>query len=69
MKCIVIWKISSLLLQIHVNNSEDGHKVGQKIHGKHVEPSRADTTPEKMKSTYSTYINRTCGWTQRHGIT
>jgi hypothetical protein len=33
----------------------------QKIHGKHAEPSRADTTPPpKMKSTYSTNINPRC---------
>jgi hypothetical protein len=28
------------------------------IHGKHAEPSRADTTPEKMKAAYSTNINK-----------
>jgi hypothetical protein len=28
---------------------------------KHSEPTRADTTPEEMKATYSTNINQTRG--------
>jgi hypothetical protein len=34
--------------------------VGQ-IHGKHAEPSRADATPEEMKTTCSTNITQTRG--------
>jgi hypothetical protein len=33
----------------------------QKIQRKHAEPSTADTAPEKIKLTYSTNINKTCG--------
>jgi hypothetical protein len=53
---------STCFVQVTLHHDAVPHAGKQsQIHGKHEDPSRAHTTPQVMKATYSTNINQTRG--------